>query len=145
MDYKVNSGIWGTMFGVPCIVADNLLKIADESQIKVLLYLLRHSEKNLTAEEISANTGVGTEKVADAVLFWQQVNVLSTSASTSVSTPAAQPIIEPVKEIAADTPAQPTAPHARAALRSTLLSMSCQALKRSSLSHAARAASVNPW
>ena len=58
MDYKVNSGIWGTMFGVPCIVADNLLKIADESQIKVLLYLLRHSEKNLTAEEISANTPI---------------------------------------------------------------------------------------
>ena len=121
MDYKVNSGIWGTMFGVPCIVADNLLKIADESQIKVLLYLLRHSEKNLTAEEISANTGVGTEKVADAVLFWQQVNVLSTSASTSVSVPAAQPIIEPVKEIAADTPAQPTAPLGNAPLKTTQL------------------------
>ena len=84
MEYKVNSGIWGTMFGVPCIVADNLLKLADESQIKVLLYLLRYSEIKLTAEEISLNTGVSTDKVTDAVLFWQQVNVLSQEITTTV-------------------------------------------------------------
>ena len=41
MEFKVNCGIWGTMFGVPSIVADNFLKLATGGQIKVLLYLLR--------------------------------------------------------------------------------------------------------
>lgn len=77
MDFKANSGIWGTMFGVPCIVADNFLKLADEAQIKVLLYLLRFSGKSLTSEEISINTGVPVSQVNDAVLFWKQVNVIS--------------------------------------------------------------------
>lgn len=123
MDYKVNSGIWGTMFGVPCIVADNLLKIADEGQIKVLLYLLRHSETNLTAEEISLNTGVSADRVADAVLFWKQVNVLSATASTTAAaaTSTVKPIIEPVKEIAPETPAQPTAPLGNIPLKTTQL------------------------
>ncbi len=102
MEYKVNSGIWGTMFGVPCIVADNLLKLADESQIKVLLYLLRYSEKKLTAEEISINTGVRPDKVTDAVLFWQQVNVLSQEMTTAV--PSAPVKHEITQEI------QPTVP-----------------------------------
>ncbi len=77
MEFKANSGVWGTMFGVPCIVADNFLKLADESQIKVLLYLLRYSGKSVTSEEISLNTGISVEQANDAVMFWQQVNVLS--------------------------------------------------------------------
>jgi len=52
VDFKTNSGIWGTMFGVPCIVADNFLKLATGEQIKVLLYILRCSGKNCTDELI---------------------------------------------------------------------------------------------
>lgn len=96
MEFKTNSGIWGTMFGVPCIVADNFLKLADEAQIKVLLYLLRNSDRTVSAEDISANTGVSVQQVGDAVLFWQQVNVLSQDASfiTSVAPTPIQPLIE---------------------------------------------------
>ena len=77
MEYKANSGIWGTMFGVPCIVADNFLKLADGSQIKVLLYLLRFSGRNCTADEIALNTGIEKNEVQNAVVFWQKVNVLT--------------------------------------------------------------------
>ncbi len=110
MEFKVNCGIWGAMFGVPSIVADNFLKLASGQQIKVLLFLLRCSGKMCSAEEISANTGVSAEEVEDAVLFWQQANVLSPQ--TSVNTPSAQPIMTaPVstKAPANNTPAANTA------------------------------------
>ena len=77
MEYTANSGIWGTMFGVPFVVADNFLKLATGEQLKVLLYLLRCSGRPCSDEEISRNTGVSPEEAADAVLFWQQVNVIS--------------------------------------------------------------------
>jgi len=83
VDFKTNSGIWGTMFGVPCIVADNFLKLATGEQIKVLLYILRCSGKNCTDEEIAANTGVKPQEAADAILFWNQANVLSSNSSSS--------------------------------------------------------------
>ena len=65
------------MFGVPCIVADNFLKLATGEQLKVLLYILRCSGRDCTDEEIALNTGVSPQQAADAVMFWQQVNVLS--------------------------------------------------------------------
>ena len=86
LEYKVNSGIWGSMFGVPDIVADNFLKLASGEQIKVLLYLLRNSGKMCSAQEISMNTGVPVQQAADAVIFWQQANIL-----TQQDIPAVQP------------------------------------------------------
>lgn len=77
MEFKVNYGIWGNIFGVPCIVADNFLKLATGKQIKVLLYLLRCSGNVCTDEEIAINTGVSPQEASDAVLFWQQANILS--------------------------------------------------------------------
>lgn len=92
LEFKANSGAWGTMFGVPCVVADNFLKLATGEQIKVLLYLLRCSGRDCTAEEISANTGVSVQESKDAVLFWQQVNVLTPQqVSASLSAPV-QPV-----------------------------------------------------
>ncbi len=86
MDFTANSGIWGTMFGVPCVVADNFLKLATGDQLKVLLYILRCSGRICSGEEIALNTGVSIQTAEDAVLFWQQVNVLSTGVHTLVQT-----------------------------------------------------------
>lgn len=80
-----NSGVYGTMFGVPCVVADNFLKLATGEQIKVLLYILRYSGRAVSSEEIAANTGISPEQADEAVMFWQQVNVLSSDNSISKS------------------------------------------------------------
>lgn len=84
MEFKANCGVWGTMFGVPCIVADNFLKLASGEQIKVLLYLLRASGRSVSTDEIAANTGVTAQQAEEAVLFWQQVNVLASDNTVSV-------------------------------------------------------------
>ena len=85
MEFKVNCGIWGTMFGVPGIVADNFLKLATGGQIKVLLYLLRYSGKMCSLDEISLNTGVGADEVEEAIMFWQQANVLTPQNSPEIA------------------------------------------------------------
>lgn len=102
MEFKVNCGIWGAMFGVPSIVADNFLKLASGNQIKVLLYLLRCSGKMCSTEEISANTGVSAEETEEAVIFWQQANVLSPQ--TNISAAPVKSIMPQQTEI---TPVQP--------------------------------------
>ena len=92
------------MFGVPCIVADNFLKLATGEQIKVLLYILRASGRTVSTEEIVVNTGVDAKQAEEAVLFWQQANVLSADSSTPVpksvmSAPAQQPVqTQPVQQ-----------------------------------------------
>lgn len=97
MEFKVNSGIWGSMFGVPDVVADNFLKLASGGQIKVLLYILRASGRVCTDEEISMNTGVSVQEAADAVLFWQQANVLVPQTVSPVQTNAIMSAPAPVQ------------------------------------------------
>ena len=95
MEFTVNSGVWGTMFGVPCIVADNFLKLASEEQIKVLIYILRHSGKISSDVEIALNTGVSADKISDALLFWQQANVISPQQGAGTASAASPSIMQP--------------------------------------------------
>lgn len=90
MEFKANCGIWGTMFGIPYIVADNFLKLATGDQLKVLIYCLRCSGRSCSAEEISMNTGVAASSVADCIMFWQQANVLSQGNATAIENPIMQ-------------------------------------------------------
>lgn len=109
MDYKANCGVWGTMFGVPCIVADNLLRLASGEQVKVLLFILRNSGKAVTSEEIAAAVGITPLQAEEAVLFWQQVNVLSPegqAAQQPIMIPPA-PKVQPVSQENQELPAPP--------------------------------------
>jgi DnaD/phage-associated family protein len=105
MELTVNSGIWGAMFGVPCIVADNFLKLATGGQIKVLLYLLRSSGKTVTEHDIALNTGVTEQEAAEAVLFWQQANVLTSTEINAESLAPVAPLLQmPQQSAAMSTP-----------------------------------------
>lgn len=110
MNFSADSGVWGAMFGIPCIVADNFLKLATGDQLKVLVYLLRNSGRACSDEEISLNTGVPADCVADAVMFWQQANVLKEGSScavrnNSIMTAPLTPSIKPSDNVQkTDTP-----------------------------------------
>ncbi len=69
----------GSGFFVPSAVAEHLLKLATHQQLKVLLYILAHEGEALSAENIAVHCGVQTDHVEEAIVFWQQVNVLSTN------------------------------------------------------------------
>lgn len=115
MDFTTNSGVWGTMFGVPHVVADNFLKLASGKQIKVLLYILRCSGRAISDEEISRNTGVPVLEVTDCVLFWQQVNVLDEH--TRQSAPAVQNIPQPTETKIVPQQSEPKITQSNAARR----------------------------
>lgn len=83
MEFKVNSGAWGSMFGIPCIVADNFLKLASEAQIKVLLYILRNNNRMCSTDEIGRAVGITAEQAEESLIFWQQANVLAESSDSA--------------------------------------------------------------
>ncbi len=81
MAFKVNDSALGITFGVPCVVADNLLKIVSGEKLKVLLYILRNIGKECSLEEISENTGVSLHETQESVNFWKQANLLTSDKS----------------------------------------------------------------
>ena len=77
MAYKLKLGVWGSVFAVPSCVVDNYIKIASGEQIKVLLYLLKNPGISLSADDISAMTGISSDTVEEALIFWEQRDVIS--------------------------------------------------------------------
>ena len=77
MDYTVHMGGFGQMFGVPNAVVDQYLKLSTPSQLKVLLYLLRHNGQQVEQSEISEALSVSDELVEEALLFWSQTDLFA--------------------------------------------------------------------
>ncbi|MBQ3331134.1 MAG: DnaD domain protein [Ruminococcus sp.] len=87
MSYQIDLGQWKSVFAVPSCVVDQHIRIASETQIKVLLYLLRHSDKELTDAETSSALRLSEEELANAVAFWIERGVLVKSADMLVPAP----------------------------------------------------------
>ncbi|MCD7959334.1 MAG: DnaD domain protein [Ruminococcus sp.] len=77
MDLTIHNSGFGQMFGVPNIVVDQYLKLATPSQLKVLLYLLRHSGEPLQTETVARALSIPTELAEESVLFWQQTDLFA--------------------------------------------------------------------
>ena len=79
MNYNINLGGWNSIFAVPSDVVDKYIKIASGSNIKVLLYFLRHCGELLNDEIIATALSMNGEDVKDALSFWAQVGPLTKS------------------------------------------------------------------
>lgn len=77
MNYNINLGGWNSIFAVPSDVVDKYIKIASGSNIKVLLYFLRHCGELLNDEIIATALSMNEEDVKDALSFWVQVGLLT--------------------------------------------------------------------
>lgn len=107
MKYGFKCGIWGNIFGVPSIIADNFLKLANESQLKVILYLLRNGNNEYTENEIAKAVGISEDAVKEAIIFWSQANILPENQSSEKSM-MTHPVMEQDKSIF--TPVKPEKP-----------------------------------
>lgn len=74
--YKINLGVWGRVFAVPSCVAERL-KLINGEHLKVLLYILNSSGRAVEPEEIAEMTGVGVGTVSDALIFWENMEIIS--------------------------------------------------------------------
>ena len=70
MSYKIDLGQWGGIFAVPHSVVDNHIKLAGESQLKTLLYLLRYSGEDIDDSRLSKALNISAEEAANSVEFW---------------------------------------------------------------------------
>lgn len=70
MSYNINLGGWNSIFAVPSRVVDVDIKTASESQLKVLLYILRHSNENLTNNQIAEVLTMHPSDVGDCIKHW---------------------------------------------------------------------------
>ncbi len=82
MAYKIDFGGWGSVFAVPSSVVDKGLKLAGEAQLKVLLYLLRHSGDTLTDELVAEALALHPEDVRDAIEYWSERGLLVSARDT---------------------------------------------------------------
>lgn len=88
MELTLTTNGWGMMFGVPVAVVDKYLKLATPSQLKVLLYLLRHQCSEINTEQIANALSMNAELIEEALMFWEQTELFSSSHTETKPEPA---------------------------------------------------------
>lgn len=73
---KIDLGAWNGVFAVPNCVVDEHIKLAGAAQLKVLLYILRHSSAQLNTEEIGKVLSMHPADVTDSINFWINCGLL---------------------------------------------------------------------
>ncbi len=76
MKYTINTSVFGNTFAIPSSVADKHLKIATHTQLKVLLFFMRNISDGIDPQKISDELSLPFDEVCDALLFWQQRDIL---------------------------------------------------------------------
>lgn len=89
MDYRLSLGAWGSVFAVPGELVDKHLRLAGGVQLKVILYLLRHSEESLSASDIAQALSLPAADVRDSMLYWEQTGLVCISDGNVTPPPAA--------------------------------------------------------
>jgi DnaD/phage-associated family protein len=79
MSVKINLGAWNSVFAVPSKIVDEGLKFSDGVKLKVLLFVLRNCDKELSDEVISKATGVNVTDIPEALDYWVNFGVLCKS------------------------------------------------------------------
>lgn len=111
MEFQVSFGCWGRVFAVPSAVVDHFIKLASETQLKVLLYLLRNPEQSFRTEQIAAFFRISEEQAEEAVQFWVQGNILQpvSGMPETMQVPAFMQIPSVVEKSPAEEPHPPAA------------------------------------
>ena len=76
MPYYINPANLSAVFTVPCSVVDKHLKLAGETQLKVLLYVLRNMASGLDVSAAAGALALPESDVNDAFLYWTQAGIL---------------------------------------------------------------------
>ena len=100
MSIKINLGIWNSVFAVPSKIVDEGLKFSDGVKLKILLYVLRNSDKELDENAVSSATGVNVTDIPEALDYWISMGIIQKS--NGEYSPVSESDEEPVKEVKAD-------------------------------------------
>ncbi len=70
MDYRLDLGVWNGVFVVPNVLTDRYLRSANESELKFILYLLRHPNQIFDEEIVCTETGINASDYKTAFDYW---------------------------------------------------------------------------
>ncbi len=91
MQYNINPMIYTNMFPMPTCVADEHIKTASLPQMKIILWMFRHStEGDLSARDIGNAVGLYESEVEDAIRYWTDCGVILPAGAdcTEISSPS---------------------------------------------------------
>lgn len=72
----IDLGSWNGVFAVPNSVVDEHIKLAGAAQLKVLLFVLRHSGEAINTEQLGAELNMHPADVSDSINFWINCGLL---------------------------------------------------------------------
>lgn len=105
MRYHLSLGAWDRVFAVPSDLVDKHIILASGSQIKVLLYFLRHAGENLEDQAIAKALKMKPETVQEGLEYWVAARLLDRAGALYhpaeekqtteevASPPASQPVV----------------------------------------------------
>lgn len=76
MKYHINTESLGSTVMLPTPVIDKWIKLASNTQLKVILYVFRNIANGLDAENTVKALGLGIDEVSDALSFWEERGLL---------------------------------------------------------------------
>lgn len=76
MGYFINPAALMPFFAVPCSLADKHLKLASPDAVRVLLFVLRNSDKEIVPEDIAEFFKMDTYDVCDCLDYWVSAGVI---------------------------------------------------------------------
>lgn len=99
MEYKINPAAYSGIFPVPSAIVDENIRLASVVQLKVILYLLRHSAqgRQISCLDVANALFLDAEDVADAMIFWRERGIVIEADSAPV------PVVQSVPVTAENT------------------------------------------
>ncbi len=80
-DFNIDFGIWGSIFPVPCAVADRHLKLCTGTQLKVLLLALREGKSPVDLEGAAKRLGITPAEASDCLDYWREAGIFAPGGS----------------------------------------------------------------
>lgn len=110
MGYKVNPSAWGAIFPVPSQIVDKHIRLAGATQLKALLWLLRHASEDVGIDEISAAIGQKPADTVDALQYWVENGIIAMdNLPVAASLKEPQKAENPTNHAKEDTKSEPPA------------------------------------
>ncbi len=73
---KLNNSKWKRFFSVPCALVDDYIRLADESALKLFLYLMCDESDVIDKSDVCKKLGIKESTFDDAVIFWKELGVI---------------------------------------------------------------------
>ena len=102
MEYKIDLGVWKSVFAVPSVIVDKHIKLAGATQLEVILWLLRYADREPSTLDISEALSMHEADVRDCLQYWVETGVIAVNGN--VISPAS-PLEEKADELNTETDA----------------------------------------